>query len=417
MAFQTPIGVPLTETQENLLSQLSSLKGFLAIPDKKDRNVDKERQISTFDYLLRLTEATIGAAFVDVMLKTFISRLFDPSSDRLEKFVIKSMAASLKSSNKKISNTQTNEDWLNQNVLPGLRVTFLVAKAVIAKQIITMIFGPKDKMPVKNSAQDPDALLSSAVCSDTMFSVSNSSSETDGDIEFNTVELKKRLEKGEVIFTISCQDVKIKLPENIFSALDQVVDNNSNPSKPPTNPAVMFDVVANHVGTETQRINSPVNNNAIKKGFTQILVEKIINLITPALEPHLNTAFNKINSGPNGNIGVSAASMLCDPCTLRDSCGSNDASFKQKSAFTSTISNLIYAMVCAIILQQLIKQIKKLIANALARRAKNKLKRQLAKQRQRLEILDNAADAVSAVQKSRAALATMDDIFNFENKV
>jgi hypothetical protein len=249
-----------------------------------------------------------------------------------------------------------------------------------------------------------------------MFSVSNDTSETDGDIEFNTVELKKRLEKGEVIFTISCQDVKIKLPDTIDAVFDQVIDNNLNPSKPPVNPSVFFDVVSNHVGTETQRINSPTNNNAVKKGFLQILIEKIINLITPALQPHLENSVKKINSGPNGNLGVTTSSMLSNPCELRDLCGTDETQFKKKSAFTHTMSNLIYAMVCAIILQQLIKQIKKLIANALAKRAKNKLKRQLSKQKQRFEILESASDAISAVQKSRAALTSLDDIFNFENK-
>lgn len=414
MAFQTPVGVPLTDTQENLLSQLSSLKGFLAIPEKKHRNIDKERQISTFDYLLRLTESTIGAAFVDVMLKTFISKLFDPNSNKLETFVVKSLAKSLDANGKRISNSESNLSWLQTNVQPGLHVTFLVAKAVIAKQIITMVFGPKDKMPVKNSSQDPDKLLNYATCSNSMFSVSNETSETDGDMEFNTVELKKRLEKGQVIFTISCQDVKISLPSNIDDTFDQVINNNSNPSKPPANPAIFFDVISNHVGTETQRINSPTNNNAVKKGFLQILVEKIINLITPTLEPHLAGSFAKINSGPNGNLGITSADILSNPCEIGDLCGTDEAEFNKKSAFTSSMSNLIFAMVCSIMLQKLIKEIKKLIANALAKRAKNKLQRKLTKQRQRLEILDNAQDAASAVQKSGAALATLNDIFNFD---
>ena len=38
--------------------------------------------------------------------------------------------------------------------------------------------------------------------------------------------LKKRLEKGEVIFIISCQEVKIKLPETITNQADDVISNN-----------------------------------------------------------------------------------------------------------------------------------------------------------------------------------------------
>lgn len=413
MAFQTPIGVPLTETQERVLSQLGSLKGFLSIPDKHNKTLDKDRQISSFDYLLRLTESTIGASFIDVMLKDFISKLFDPNNDKLERFIIKSMATSLEKNGKTISNSQSNTEWLNQNVLPELKITFRVAKALIAKQIITMIFGPKQKMdsdPVKQNA-----LLDYASCSDAMFSVSNDSSETDGDIESNLVELKKRLEKGEVQFTISCQDIKIKLPENIDGVFDNVIQNNQNLSRPPVNPAVFFDVISNHVGSETQRINEPSNSNAVKKGFLQILVEKIINLITPAIEPHIAFAITKINSGPNGNIGVTSQNMLSNPCDLRDLCGGSDeAEFQKKSAFTSKISNLIFAMVCSIMLQKLIKEIKKLIANAFAKKAKAKIQRKLEKQKQRFEILENAKEAADAIAKSRAALGSLDDIFNFD---
>jgi hypothetical protein len=412
MAFQTPIGVPLTETQEQVLAQLGSLKGFLSLPDKNNKFLDKERQISTFDYLLRLTEATIGAAFIDVMFREFITKLFDPNNDRLERFIVKSIAKSLDKDNKKISNSQSNEDWLNQNVLPGLRVTFLVAKALIAKQIITMIFGPKTKM--SNNPVQQNVLLDYASCADAMFSVSNDTSETEGDIEFNVVELKKRLEKGEVIFTISCQDVKVKLPENIDDVFDGVIKNNQNASRPPINPVVFFDTVGNHVSNETQRINSPSNSNSVKKSFLQILVEKIINLITPSIEPHLGAAFLKINSGPNGNLGVTPQSVLSNPCEIRDLCGSNEAQFQKKSVFMSTIMNLMFAMVCSIMLRQLIKQIKKLIANALAKKAKAKLQRKLEKQKQRAEILDSAQDVTNAAKKSSAALRILDDIFNFD---
>jgi hypothetical protein len=412
MAFQTPIGVPLTETQERVLAQLGSLKGFLSIPDKRNKTLDKDRQISTFDYLLRLTESTIGASFIDVMLKEFISRLFDPNNDKLETFIIKSMEASLAKNNKKISNTQSNAEWLNQNVLPELKLTFRVAKALIAKQIIIMIFGPKQKMdsdPIKQNAY-----LDYASCADTMLSVSNDSSETDGDIESNLVELKKRLEKGEVEFTISCQDIKIKLPENIDSTFDAVIQNNQNPSRPPQNPAIFFDVISNHVGAETQRINSPSNSNSVKKGFLQILVEKIINLITPVIDPYVAFAIKKINSGPNGDLGVTSQNMLSNPCDLRELCGSDEVEFEKKSAFTSKISNLIFAMVCSIMLQKLIKEIKKLIANAFAKKAKAKIQRKVEKQKQRFEILENAQEAADAVAKSRAALGSLDDIFNFD---
>lgn len=414
MAFQTPIGVPLTETQSNLLAQLSSLKSFLSIPDKRVMNLDKSRQISSFDYLLRLTQSTIGESFVDVMFRNFISKLFDPNSTKLEELVVKSLAKSLDANGKKISNSETNFAWLQTNVQPGLHTTFLVAKAIIAKQIITMIFGPKEKMDT--SPEKQTQFLNYATCAEGLFSVSNDTSDTDGDIEFNTVQLRQRLQAGQIIFTISCQDVKISLPANIDDVFNQVI-NPTNTSTPPVNPAVFFDVISTHVGNETQRINSPVNNNAISKSFLQIIIEKIMNLITPAMEPHLAGALTKINSGPNGNLGLTSVDILSDPCTIRNLCGAgNESEFKKKSAFTASISNLLFAMICSIMLQLLIKEIKKLIANALAKRAKNKLQRKLEKQKQRLEILDSVQDATSAIQKSNAALETLNDIFNFDKQ-
>src|ERR1035437_2241458 len=254
MGFQKPTENALTEEQGKLLSQLSSIKNSFSLKLKKPKVLDVSQQISTFDYTKKLIESTLGAAAMDLFLKSFLDKLFDPNNDKLERMVLKSIAKHLDDNGKRISQTQSNKDWLLEHALTPLNAVFRIAKAEIVKKIITMIFGPKEKMHTDPMMQS--ILLDSAVCSSDMFSVSNPTSDSDGDFEFNKVELKKRLEKGEILFVISCQDVKIKLPETIINQADDVIANNSNPSRPKINPSVMFEQVNNMVTSEAQRINS-----------------------------------------------------------------------------------------------------------------------------------------------------------------
>jgi hypothetical protein len=245
MALQKPIENPLSDEQAQVLAQLASIKNLFSVKKRNKPSFDSSNQISTFDYTKKITEATLGAAAMDLFLKSFLDKLFDPNNDRLEKIILKSIAKSLDASGKKLSESQSNKDWLLENALAPLNAVFRVVKAEIVKQLLTLIFGPKEKMSSNPSRQS--VLLDSAVCSSDMFSLSNPVSDSMGDFEYNKVELRKRLEKGEMVFVISCQDVKIKLPESILAQADNIIENNSNPNKPKINPAVLFEQTSSHV--------------------------------------------------------------------------------------------------------------------------------------------------------------------------
>ncbi len=179
MAFKNPVISPLNENQERLLAQLGSLKNILTLPVKKQLNIALEKQISSFDYLVRIAQATVGQAFVDILIKKFIDQIFDPNNDKLERLVLTSIAKSLDSQNKKISNNPeiSNEEWLIDNALPSLHLIFQEVKVLIVKQIIAMIFGPKEKMShsnisTANMEPTPTAsqILNDVVAAESMFS-------------------------------------------------------------------------------------------------------------------------------------------------------------------------------------------------------------------------------------------------------
>ena len=409
MGFQKPIENILTDEQEKLLAQLSSIKNSFSLKIKKPKFLENSQQISTFDYTRKIAESTLGSASMDLFLKSFLDKLFDPNSNKLEKIILKSFAKSLDAKGKKISQTQTNQEWLLQHALVPLNAVFRAAKAEIVKKIITMVFGPKEKM--SNDPVQQTILLNSAICSSDMFSVSNPVNDFDGDFEFNKVELKKRLEKGEVIFIISCQEVKIKLPETITNQADDVISNNSNPNKPKINPAIMFEQVNNTVTAETQRINAQENANSVRKSFAQIMVEKVINLLPIALGPYLPGIISTINDVSGNDIGLTPEELTPSPCEIRTMCTGDEVAFKQKTSFVSALMNGIYAYLLSVIIQRLIKELKKLIKNYIVQKSKDAIRRKIAK---RQFISDESLQKLEKAQKFNAAVQQLSSIFKYD---
>lgn len=433
MAFKNPAVSPLTESQEKLLAQLGSVKNILTLPNKRNMSIPEERQISTFDYMIRIAESTVGAAFIDIMLKKFMDQVFDTESDKLEKAIIKGIAKSLDHQNKHISQnpTQSNQDWLMANALPPLHTIMKVVKALIVKQIVAMIFGPSQKMthdvqtavnnniPVDSNLPSDAQILEEVVAADSMFSVSKADGNQFGDQEFNTITLRERLKKGQVVFTISCQDVKISLPANFDSEVDAMVNSIVSvagvqlpPGQTVMNPTVVFDYINLHVGNETQRINTQENKNAIKKSFLQILVEKILNLIIISTSPYLLDIFNRINT-ENPTLNLAIIGLIGTPKQLKDLSESDPAQFDNKKVFMSTVINALYALLLSIILKALIKEVKKLIRNAIAKRAAT---RRAAKFKRLAQINASLHDAVDTVEKAKAAanaLKQFNNIFNY----
>jgi hypothetical protein len=360
-----------------------------------------------------LTAAGPITARVNILLKSFFDKLFSSSDKKLEKMVLKSIAKSLDESGKQISSSKSNEQWLTDNVLPA----FKIAKIALATMIITMMFGPRRKMEEAVENSNPSvstaeldkrkkAVLDSAACADSIFSLSNIPSEPQGDIEFNKVQLKKILEAGNVEFVISCQEIKIKLPENLEDTLGtnsvSVQDNASN----------MFVNLANFVSQETQKQNVPENTNAVNQSFYEVSNQKIFNLMSTAVGYQLDGVFNAINA-ENSSINASMQSVVSSPCEITDVCQeTNTTEYKQKTAFSSTLINLMYALLISIFFKELVNRIKKLTSKVFVERARRRRERKLEKQKQRFGFLSEAGESIQKSSKFKEALKEITSIFD-----
>lgn len=431
MAFKSPIVSPLTDGQEQLLSQLGSLKNIITVPTRKSLNIPDDKQISSFDYMLRLAESTVGVGFLDLILKKFIEQIFNTENGVLEKIIINSLAKSLDKNGKHISSDpdESNKEWLDNNIKEELTTVFKVVKVIIVKQIIAMIFGPKEKMKPSNVSSPgvqlptpPTVDIKHVLAADSMFSLSNADSNQFGDVEYNLVKLKERLETGQVIFTISCQDVKISLPQTFDSDLDKIasdivsIQNNQSISgtQPIPNPAQGFDYITNHVGKETQKINSQQNVSAIKKSFLQILVEKIINLLTIAVKPYLQFIFDKINLQAT-NLNLNIDEFIPSPEELKTLAAdpNNKELFNKRQEFIKNKLNSLYAMLLAMVLKALIREVKKLIKNALAKKAAVKAQSKLKRLRSIQEKANDGLEKAEKVKQSVLAFNKLKPILNY----
>lgn len=431
MAFKGPVVSPLNENQEKTLAQLGSLKNILTLPVRKQLNIAAEKQISSFDYLLRIAKSTVGQAFVDILIKKFIDQIFDPNNDKLERIILKGIAKTLDERKKKISSNPniSNEEWLIQNALPALQLIFMEVKVLIVKQIIAMIFGPKDKMTFTNPvlttiAPTPSTneTLNEVLAAESMFSLTTSEGNEFGDTEYNLVKLRQQLEEGMVQFTISCQDIKIKLPENFDQDMDDMLNgilvNVTGSNGPGTtgqikNPTIAFDYINNHVANEMQRINNQENVNAIKKSFLQILLEKIFNLLIISLTPYLLELLTDINS-ENPTLNLTIIGLLSSPFELKNLQQSDEAQFNEKSVFMKTFLNAMYALLLSIILKALIKEIKKLIKNAIAKRASIRLQSKIKRLQKIREGINSTQQKIEKTAIAASALQSFNDIFNFK---
>jgi hypothetical protein len=327
MAFNVPVQNPLTGAQSEALSKLQTMNNLLVIPFKKFFDRPKSEQISLLDFLTKITDATLGVGYIDNLIMTFFNDLFDKNSEKLESSIIKGIAKALDSKTKAdgspvtIKQGMSNEEWLTANVKPELHVAMRILKAILVKKAIQLMFGPNDKikvlkLPPNNYGNNfyltqnytdltADQYLENAALQDVMFTTVNVASNTYGDIEYNIVQLKEQLAKGIVTFTVSCQDVKINLPESILQSADAVIDNNikvylqgqtvGGGQETYQNPAGVLVELNGHVENETQRINSEENAAAVRKSWIRIMLDKMINLLPIVLYPILQKILDKIN--------------------------------------------------------------------------------------------------------------------------
>lgn len=443
MAFQIPAQNPLTGAQNEALSKLGSMNNLLTIPFRNFFDKPKGKQISLLDYLTLIANSILGTGYIDTLILKFINDLFDKNSEKLEKAIINGLAKALDEKPIQISQTQSNKDWLNANVLPELKVAMQILKALLIKKIMILIYGPKNRMkpltipvgsygnpylPDSGEFDDlsADDYLENASLSDVMFTTVNTESNSFGDVELNIVKLRQQLEKGQVSFTISCQEVKINLPQHILESADNTLENNVAFFKGQTvgggpatyqNPAKVLVELTGHVENEVQRINNEENTSAVRKSWLRILLDKIINLLPIALYPILRKILDKINAevasrSPFINPNLTVENTLGLAVALKNSI-SDKTLFDKNSVFYKTIMNAIYALVLALILKKLIPKITKLIAKALAKKRAQTLQRKFKRMQARAKLLQDVAKNAEKKVMAAKALTALKPIINF----
>lgn len=419
MAIDLPINAPLTDTQGELTGKIGAMKSLLVLPSIRKRNIPKANQMSAFDYLLKLLE-TMGLN-PEVIFNAFLSKVFDEAGN-LEKKVLDAVADSIGEGGVQLSpyinNASATKDEKkaykssNRSYINGLfpSATFLeTVKQDLAKKLMLMIFGRNPSleasMSTPLSAADANGLIDSAVCGEGLFSLSNDPIVRNQDIEFNKIKLREQLEKGEVVYEISCQSVKIKLPEDpgfIFNGGGTFTSPSSVVS-----PAQSLIFSVQYVNNQVQRINNESNANKGGKKFLQILIEKLLSFISTMVQPYLPDVFTAINTqlSASGSPTISQGDFVYDNCSI-----ANEPESDKKKEFAKSLFNALLKDLLKLLLLFVIKKFKQLVANYFARTALEKQKRKLEKAKLKFKVFFSLAEDADKIQKYQAAVSTLKDV-------
>jgi len=412
MAISVPINAPLTDSQAELTAKIGSMKSLLALPTIKKRNIPKENQMSTYDYLIKILD--VMGLTPEVIFNAFLTKVFDQTGTFLEEKVLDAIADSIGQQGIQLSPyinnpTATNKQKKgykasNKSYISGLvPANFLqVYKQKLAKDLLVMIFGPKQVTATSlntNQAQ-VNNLLNNSVCGEGLFSLSNNPIVRNNDIEFNRIKLKQQLEKGEVVYEISCQDVKIKLPEDpgfIFNGGGTFTSPSGSIS-----PAQSLISMVQYTNNQVQRINNESNANSGGKTFYQILIDKLLSFISVLVQPYLPSVFTVINSSLSSSQQISQSSFVFDNCAI-----SNDPEDENKKEFASSLFNALLKDLLKLLLLFAIKRFKRLVANYFARTAMEKQRRKLEKAKLKFQVFGQLSESADKIAKYQAALQTL----------
>jgi len=422
----------LTDLQSELTAKIGSMKSILALPNIKKPNIPKDQQISAMDYLLKV----FSALGIDpqVIFNAFLSSIFDEATAKLEEFVIKGIAdsfgqkgiqispyinAPLTANSAQIQIFKDNNFKYLKELIPE---TFLqTVKQKIAKDLMIMIFGPKDG-PVAEAlnpnAAEREYLISNAVCGIGMFAISNDPQLRDSDIEYTRIKKRQELENGQVIYEISCQDVKITLPENPTIFFQGGGVNTAGQTLPLT-PYQSIVQVNQYVVNQSQKINNEKNSNKVGKSFLQILVEALINSISTLVQPYLPSVFTTIqdavtaeNNFPAGSVSFPTIDFVASMCEINNLSSSNDTDTekKRKKEFVRSLLNSLLKDLIKLLLVYLIKRFKKFVKDYFAKKATERQKRKAEKARLKYEkVLSKVKDTQDKVEKYQAAISVLTD--------
>jgi len=424
MALKIPVSSPLTDSQAELTSKIGSMKSLLALPIDIHLNIPKDKQISTFDYLLKVLRA-LGIE-PELIFNIFLDKVFDTTGNFLEEKVIAAIADSIGQKGRQLPNinnpaaTQDEKDAYkisNRAYLVGLiPPTFTQAvKQQIAKNLTIMIFGPKDGPTADALNSNPverDRLIKDAVCGTNLFSLSSDPIIRQEDVEYNRVKLKQQLEKGEVIFEVSCQQVKVHLPGNPGYIFGEGGLFTAASTLPPT-PTQSLNILVEHVKNTGQRINNEENTNSIGKSFFEILIGKLLNYISSLVFPFLGPIFTLIQNDPNagaGSAGLNSSNVAYSNCEIMNTANDPGQDPKEKQEFLKSLANALLKELLRFLLVFAIKEFKSLVSNYFTRTAIEKQKRKSAKIKQKFAIFEKLGEAQELANKAlkyAAAAATL----------
>lgn len=420
MALQIPISSPLTDAQAELTAKIGSMKSLLAIPIDINLNIPKDQQISTFDYLLKIFRA-LGID-PELIFNIFLDKIFDETGTFLEENVINAVADAIGEKGRQLPNinnpTATDEEKKeyksnNRAYLTGLvPATFIQAyKQQIAKNLTIMIFGPKDGPAAE--VLNPDAsersrLIENAICGENLFSLSSDPIVRNEDVEYNRVALRKQLEKGEVIFEVSCQEVKVILPDNPGYMFGEGGQFTASSTLPPT-PSQSLNLLVQHVKNVGQQINNEQNSNSIGHSFFEIMIFKLFNYISSLVFPFLGPIFSLIQSDPAAS-GLDASNVAYSNCDIMNSADDPGQNPKEKQEFFKSLVNALLKELLRLLLVFAIKEFKRLVANYFTRTAIERQKRKAEKIKQKFNIFNKLGEAQELADKAKkyaAAAATL----------
>jgi hypothetical protein len=429
----------LTDVQSELTSKIGSMKSILALPNFKKPNIPKDLQISPMDYLLKV----LSSLGIDpqVIFSAFLSSILDEATTKLEDFVVKAIAdavgqkgITLNPYENATGATDTQIKVYKEENFKYLKTvipeTFLqTAKQKLIKDLMIMIFGPKDG-PVAEAlnpvAAEREYLISNAVCGIGMFAISNDPQLKDSDIEYTRIKKRQELENGQVIYEISCQDVKITLPENptIFFQGGGV---NSVGQNLPLTPYQSIVQINQYVVNQSQKINSEKNSNKVGKSFLQTIVESLISAISTLVQPYLPEVFATISSAvttennlPSNSVSFPTIDFVSSMCEINNlpSSGATETEKKQKKEFVRSLLNSLLKDLIKLLLAYAIKRFKKFVKEYFAKKAKERQKRKMEKNKLKYEqnlakinkAKAQAKETQEKIQKYQAAINVLTDL-------
>jgi len=434
----------LTELQSELTAKIGSMKSLLALPKIKALKIPKDQQISAVDYLFKVLDV-LGIDGKEV-LNRFLFQVLDEQSEKLEKFTLEAIANSFAVSRIQLSPyvfnsaaTQSEVAFYKEenykyldNLFPN---TFLdLAKQKMVNKLMIMIFGPKEGPVAEALVPDlaeREVLVSNAVCGIGMFAISNDPQIKDSDVEYTRIKRRQELEKGQVVYEISCQDVKITLPADP-NIIFQGGGVNTQAQQLPLTPFQSIQWVNEYVVSQVQKINNEKNAQKGGKTFLRILVDSIITFMTSLIQPLLPSVFTTIENAINSNNNLSTPASLpstgfvfdlCQINNLENSSVPEDEKNRRKEFIRSLLNSLLKDLI-KLLLAYTIKRLKKFLKAYFAKSAEEKMKRRADRLKRKYEAVlrfqqklnKNLAKIEEAKKKIETYNAAVDALSSLINK-